>query len=372
MLAISLASPYLGHSFDVVLCVQTTMIEVDGAAKSGSGTLLRYAVSLATLLGEELHMWNIRAAREKPGLRHQHRQAVLACCDVSQGSAEGAALGSMEIWYTPGKAMEGGSYSWDIGTGGSTTMLAMTLLPVACFAAKPSSFTISGGLFQDFAPSAYHMKYVFFPFLRKMGIDADVEIRRPGYAEQGGGIIEVKVMPVDKIKAVRVTKPASVSLVKGIALCSHLKQAEVSDRMAQECERALKRAGYRVSIETVYDSTATHPGAALAVWVDSEDCHIGSDMAGRRGRRAETIGRQVANNLIEDIASGATVDRFLADQVILYAALAEGVTEYLIPRLTDHVDANLWLVGAVLGKFGAETELQGQRVRIKGIGYSRG
>jgi len=122
----------------------------------------------------------------------------------------------------------------------------------------------------------------------------------------------------------------------------------------------------------VYDTTATHAGAALAVWVDSEARHIGSDMAGRRGRRAETIGRQVANNLIEDIASGATVDRFLADQVILYAALAEGVTEYLIPRLTDHVDANLWLVGAVLGKFGVQAELRGKRVKIKGIGYSRG
>lgn len=349
------------------------MIEIDGSAKSGSGTLLRYAVSLATLLGEELHMWNIRAAREKPGLRHQHRQVVLACCDVSLGSAEGAALGSMEIWYTPGKGMEGGRYSWDIGTGGSTTMLAMTLLPVACFAAKPSTFTIMGGLFQDFAPSAYHMKYVFFPLLKKMGIDGDLEIRRPGYAEQGGGIIEVNIRPVEgKIKAVKLDKPAPVSQTRGIALCSHLQQAQVSERMAQECQRVLKRAGYHVSIETVYDSAATHPGAALAIWADVEGRYLGSDMAGRRGRRAETIGRQVAENFIEDVNSGATVDRFLADQVVIYAALAEGVTEYLIPRLTDHVEANLWLVETVLGKFGARAGLEGNRVRIKGIGYAKG
>lgn len=348
------------------------MMEIDGSAKSGSGTLLRYAVSLATLLGEELHMWNIRAAREKPGLRYQHRQAVLACCEVSGGSAEGAAIGSMEIWYTPGREMEGGNYGWDIGTGGSTTMLAMTLLPVACFAARPSTFTISGGLFQDFAPSAYHMKYVFFPFLREMGIDADLQIRRPGYAEQGGGIIEVSVRPVDgKIRAVRVIKPVPVSRVKGMALCSHLQPAQVSERMARECERVLKGAGYHASIETIYDSTATHPGAALAVWVEGGGRYLGSDMAGRRGRRAETIGRRVAENLIEDINSGATVDRFLADQIIIYAALAEGVTEYLIPRLTDHVEANLWLVESVLGRFGARAELEGNRVRVKGIGYTR-
>jgi len=348
------------------------MIEIDGSAKSGSGTLLRYAVSLATLLGEELHMWNIRAAREKPGLRHQHRQAVLACCDVSQGSAEGAALGSMELWYTPGREVVGGTYSWDIGTGGSTTMLAMTLLPVACFAAGPLTFVISGGLFQDFAPSAYHMKYVFFPFLRRMGIDGNLEIRRPGYAERGGGIIEVDVRLVEgKIKAVRLITPTPVSRIKGVALSSHLQQAQVSGRMGQECERVLKRAGYHVDIEAVYDSTATHPGAALAIWVDVEGRYLGSDMAGKKGRRAEAIGKQVAENLIEDINSGATVDRFLADQAVIYAALAEGVTEYLIPHLTDHVEANLWLVETVLGKFGAQVAVEGKHLKIKGIGYSR-
>jgi RNA 3'-terminal phosphate cyclase len=38
------------------------MIEIDGSVKSGSGTLLRYGVSLATLLAEELRMCNIRVA----------------------------------------------------------------------------------------------------------------------------------------------------------------------------------------------------------------------------------------------------------------------------------------------------------------------
>lgn len=348
------------------------MIEIDGSAKSGSGTLLRYGVTLATLLGEALHMWNIRAARDKPGLRYQHRQAVVACCEICGGSAEGISIGSMEIWYRPGKTIRGGSYRWDIGTGGSTTMLAMTLVPVACFATGPSVFTLTGGLFQDFAPSAYHMKNVLFPLLGRMGIQVDVEIKRPGYAEQGGGVIEVKVDPLNcAIRPVSLGRQVPVSHVKGVALCSHLNEAKVSERMARECGQVLKQYGYRVDIETLYDATATHPGAVLAIWVESKDCYLGSDMAGRRGRRAENIGRQVATNLLQDIRSGATVDRFLADQIVLYAALADGVTEYLIPHLTDHIEANLWLVETVLGKFGAKTEVSGNRVRIKGIAYLR-
>jgi len=45
--------------------------------------------------------------------------------------------------------------------------------------------------------------------------------------------------------------------------------------------------------------------------------------------------------LLEDLDSGATVDRHLADQLIPYAALAEGESRYLVPGLTDHVESNL-------------------------------
>jgi RNA 3'-terminal phosphate cyclase (ATP) len=347
------------------------MIEIDGSAKSGSGTLLRYGISLATLLAEELHMWGIRAGRDKPGLRHQHRQAVLACRDLSQGVMRGVNLGSMEIEYKPGREIRGGHYRWDIGTGGSTTMLAMTLLPLACFAREPSVFDISGGAFQDFAPSAYYTRHVLIPTLCKMGIKADLELKRPGYAEWGGGLIKVSVGPLaGKIKPIRLVDCDEVREIRGIAICSHLEQARVSDRMAEECHRTLRQNGYNAAIETIYDASARHEGAALAIWAETEACIFGSDRAGKKGRRAENIGSYVANNLIQDIKSGATVDRFLADQLITYAALADGVTEYIIPRMTDHVEANLWLIEHILGKFGAGVEVIGNRVKIKGIGYS--
>jgi len=47
--------------------------------------------------------------------------------------------------------------------------------------------------------------------------------------------------------------------------------------------------------------------------------------------------------LLEDLAVGAAVDRYLADQLIIDAALASETTAYQIPRLTDHMDTNLWL-----------------------------
>ena len=109
------------------------MIEIDGSTLSGSGTLLRYAVALATVMGEPIHMINIRAKRPKPGLRPQHLLAVKACCTFSEGSVEGANLDSQEIIYFPGKNLNGGEFFFDIGTAGSATMLAFALIAPALF-----------------------------------------------------------------------------------------------------------------------------------------------------------------------------------------------------------------------------------------------
>jgi len=344
------------------------MIYVDGAQKSGSGTIVRFAVGLATLLGEELHLTNIRAKREKPGLRPQHLKAIQALQQICQGSLDSGEIGSKQIRFKPGGEVRSGYYEWDIGTAGSTTLLAVTLLPVACFSTGAMSFKISGGLFQDFAPSAYHVQYVLFPMLKNMGITARLSIIRPGYVPRGGGIIEVEVEPVvGKIKPISLLSQGDVTKTEGIALSSHLKERRVSERMAGKCNEVLKSSGYRAQIEIIHDTLALQRGAALALYAKtSSGCIIGADRAGEPKRTSEDIARHVAENLVEDLAAGATVDRYLADQLIFYAALADGVSQYRIPRLTEHVETNLWLVESILG---AKTEVNKNLVKIQGIGY---
>ncbi|MDI6807272.1 MAG: RNA 3'-terminal phosphate cyclase [Candidatus Aenigmarchaeota archaeon] len=344
------------------------MIHIDGSEHSGSGTIVRSAVSLATLLKEELYIENIRAKRDKPGLRAQHLEAVKACAEVCDGKLEGAKIGSREILFKPGNRLKGGYYERDIGTAGSTTMLASSVLPLACFTDKQLKFKITGGLFQDFAPSAYHMKYVLFPTLKKMGLYADLEIERPGYVPKGNGIIKVSAEPVKKLKPLKLTEQGNLVKIEGIALASHLKERKVSERMAKECRSILKPTS-DAKIETLYDTTAIQPGATLALYAKtSTGCIIGSDRAGEPRRTAEAIGKYVAENLLEDLKTKATVDRYLADQLIIYCALADGRSEYRVPKITEHVDTLLWLVEKILG---VKTEVKNNYIKIDGIGYER-
>jgi len=346
------------------------MIEVDGSLHSGSGTLLRYSVALATLLGEPLHMTRIRIRRDKPGLRPQHLKAIQACCVFSGGRLEGAEVGSLEISYDPGPSLQGGNFHWDIGTAGSTTMLAYTLIPLALFAKAPSRFSIHGGLFQDFAPSFFHMQRVLIPVLQEMGASIQLTMVRPGFVPRGRGQIEMAINPLNGLlMPFSVTDPGKVSQIEGVALASHLEKERVAYRMADHAQAILRTKGYEANIEILEDKTSVQKGAAFFLRARTDKgCFLGADQAGKLGRRSEAIAGFVTSALLEDLATKATTDRHLADQLILFAALARGKTRFVIPRLTDHIESNLWLVEKILG---AVTNPKGNFLQIEGIGFHR-
>ena len=343
------------------------MIEIDGSTHSGSGTILRYAATLATLVGEPLHMVNIRARRPKPGLRPQHVQALRACCALSSGQLEGDEVDSDTITYHPGRGLRGGAFEWDIGTAGSTTMLAMTAIPLSLYAGGSCRFSMQGGLFQDFAPSAHYLLKVLLPMIRTMGAEIELEIVRPGYVPRGGGHLSVQVKALqERLKPIARLKPGTVKEIRGIAVASHLSSQKVAQRMATRCSALLEQRGYPARMQIIEDTTALQKGAALLLWAKTDTCCLlGADRAGMRGRSSESMAEFVVTTLWEDLETGATTDRYLADQLILFAALADGRTEYLIPRLTGHVESNLWLVETILG---AATALKGHHLTITGIG----
>ncbi|MFZ2446166.1 MAG: RNA 3'-terminal phosphate cyclase [Syntrophobacteraceae bacterium] len=347
------------------------MIEIDGAEKSGSGTVVRFAVALCTLTGEPVHLVRIRAKREKPGLRPQHLQAVRACASLSSGRLEGDEVGSREIVYYPGEtAFEGGARQWDIGTAGSATMMAFALVPIALFARTRSQFTIKGGLFQDFAPTAFHMQRVLFPLIEKMGARARLDVVRPGYVPRGGGELAVAVEPVKApLKGLDLTRRGEVTKIGGVSLASHLERERVARRMADRSAALLGERGYRAEMEVIEDASALQKGAALFLRAETRTgCILGSDRAGKRGRGSESIAGHAVEALFEDLAAGATVDRYAADQLILFAGLAAGRSRYLVPAITDHVRSNAWLIEKMLG---ARVDTAGNMISIDGVGFFR-
>jgi len=136
------------------------LLEVDGSQKSGSGTILRLSVALASILGKPLHIRHIREKRPQPGLRPQHLEAVLTAAKLCKAEVEGATLGSRELWFRP-KQIAGGEITAEIGTAGSIPMLIMTVLPACLFAKAPVRLHIKrGGTDVRHSPTINYLQYV--------------------------------------------------------------------------------------------------------------------------------------------------------------------------------------------------------------------
>jgi RNA 3'-terminal phosphate cyclase (ATP) len=190
---------------------------------------------------------------------------VRACAELCGATVEGVEVGGRTFDFIPGTEIRGGSFEWDIGTSGSATMLALSVLPVACFANAPVRAHITGGLFQDFAPSPFHMHRVLAPLVRSMGADVSLVVTRPGYVPGGGGVIEMNVvLRRAGLDALVLSAAGQVCGVHGIALSSHLADRRVSERMASTCEAQIRGAGMTCAIDRVDDVAAVHAGVCLA------------------------------------------------------------------------------------------------------------
>lgn len=346
------------------------MLLIDGARYSGSGTIVRQAVAFSALTGQSIHLVNARVKRRDPGLRRQHCRVVEAIGELVQGQARGVFEGSHEFSFTPGSIEEKQEYCWDIGSAGSTTMLALAVLPVLAFRPTATLVKIRGGLFQDFAPSAFHLQHVIVPLLHRMGLEVILHMNRPGYVPSGKGSLSLKISPLKQgLQPMILEQQGLVEKIWGIALASHLAERQVSQRMAESARRQLARAGYDADISIMEDTSAEQSGAAFALFADcAPGVRIGADCAGALGRRSEDIGRSAAKHLLADCQTGATLDRFAADQILPFAALAGGASHFRIPQMTDHLQSSAWLVREF---FGAETEMDGHHLGISGIGWPR-
>ena len=350
------------------------MIELDGSLHSGSGTIVRQAVAYAALTGEPVRIRNARARRRHPGLRPQHLRAIEAICELTGGTLDGAEVASQSFAFQPGDAEPAGHYVWEIGTAGSATMLALAVLPVLALRGRGVQAEIRGGLFQDFAPSVFHLQRVILPLLAQMGLRAELDMLRPGYVPAGKGIIRLIVPPArGPLRPLTPRRGDTPALIWGISLASHLDDRHVAARMAAGAQTVLASAAASITggaqtaeISECTDRSAAQPGAAFGLFADFiGGARLGADRAGAPHRRAEHIGARVAHELLEEIASGATLDRHASDQVIPFAALAAGTSTFRVPLITGHTETGTWLASVSLS---ADVRAEGQMLVISGQG----
>ena len=327
------------------------MLEIDGSQKSGSGTILRLSVALASILNEPLHISKIRQRRSQPGLRPQHLEAVLTAAKICNAETRGAKLGSRELWFKPTE-IAGGEVHAEIGTAGSIPMLLLTILPLCAFARKTVRVhVIKGGTDVRHAPTINYIKHVLLPMLKRMGLKTKLEVQKYGYYPKGMGEISLEVQPCSELKPLRLENFGNIAKIKGVSVCTFLAKRKVAQRQAKAANEILKAHGYEVQIEVVNDqSNPLQKGSSLVLWAKtSADALLGGDAIGELRKLSEAVGREAAENLVKEIEAEAIVDVHLADMLVPYMALAKGESTFSCRLLTEHLDTNIWLAQKILG-----------------------
>ncbi len=324
-----------------------SVLEIDGSHGEGGGQILRMAVALSALTSTPVRITNIRAKRKNPGLAAQHLTAVEAVGMLCNASAEGLAIGSRTIEFHPGP-LRSGSFSFDVGTAGSIALVLQACLPAA-FRAGDVTLTIRGGTDVPWSPPLDYFGHVFLGLLRKMGARAKVEVGMRGYYPRGGGLVRVEVERVREWTPLVLPKRGDIERIAGRAHASNLPE-DVVKRMKSGALQPLSRyMAVRVHDETLGPDRAMGPGGAIVLWAETSETILGASALAEKGKRAEKVGEEAAIALLDEIESGATIDAHAADQVLVYAAMGSGPSEFHVREVTEHMRTVMWLLGSFLG-----------------------
>lgn len=342
------------------------MLVLDGSYGEGGGQILRTALALAALTGKTVRLENIRAGRDRPGLRPQHLTAVQALARITRASLTGADIGATALTFAP-RGIFPGSYTFDVAatqsSAGSVSLIAQTLLPVLNRAESPSSLIIRGGTHVPWSPPAHYLSAVFLPALREMGTVAGLDITRWGFYPQGGGEIHLRLQPAPRLKAVTWTQSPELPHFQGLSAAANL-PPHVVRRQSQSLRRHAEQS---LPIQEEF-AAGRGKGSFAFLWGP----HAGFSALGARGKPAEQVAAEAAQEMKTFLATQAAVDRHLADQIILYAALAEGLSSLTTECLTSHLLTNIWVVEQFLP---VKFEISGQMgeqgaIRVRGVAGS--
>jgi len=334
------------------------MIRIDGSYGEGGGQILRTSIALSCLTGKAVEVYNIRANRPKPGLAMQHLRGIEAAKLISDAEVEGLKLGSARIVFRP-RSLRGGRFRIDIGTAGSVTLILQTVLLPSLAAEKESIFEIRGGTDVSWSPPVDYVSNVTLKAIRELGGVASLELLKRGYYPKGGGLIRVNVKP-SKLRGVEFSD-CGCEVVKGVSHCSNL-PAHVAERQANAARKLLESKGYRAEIACdVRKEFST--GSGITLWC----CYKGGSALGERGKRAEIVGQEAAKMLVRELESDACFDAYLADQIMVFAAVAKGETKYTTSGISMHQKSNAYVINEFLGDV-VEFDETKKEVEIKGKG----
>ena len=342
------------------------MLEIDSSRGEGGGQMVRTSVALAAITGMPTKLTRIRETRPTNGLSKQHTTAISAVAMMTGSTAEGNTIGSSELTFYPGKE-EHPYLKMDIGSAGSISLVLQAILLAARNNKEKLTIDITGGTNVMWAPPLDSYELVLFPLMKKMGINAHLNIVERGFYPIGGGHAVVTQDPIGKISPLEINSLGRLNYIKVRCFTQHLSE-RIGKEMIDACVKTLGDK-YEIEVE-VKNCTGNSRGAGLVLVANYENGKLSSNVLTARGHSTEQSGIDAANDLLREMDAGSTMDVHTADQLLPYMAMACGKSSFAVSRISKHLLSQMDTLESFLNvRFGVERKSDGYHLSVSSEGY---
>jgi RNA 3'-terminal phosphate cyclase (ATP) len=267
-------------------------------------------------------------------------------------------------------------YTGDTKTAGSICLLLQAVLPLGLFSPPRVGgnintdddelfFILKGGTNATMAPQLDYFESIFLPTLKRCcRLDDEIintRVLRRGFFPRGGGEVHVTVKPGRvqlPLPAIRLTERGTITEIniraysggncpRSVAkqLADSAKSYLLSSSSSDICWKAID-----VTCNILHYDDALGSGSGIIIVAKtSSGCLLGGSAVGTpRVLLPETAQRaavEILDAIGRDGIGNSCVDEHMQDQLVLYMALAEGVSEIYTACLTLHTQTAIWLAG---------------------------
>ena len=311
----------------------------------------------------------------------------------------------------------------DIGTAGATGLALQAILPFILFSELPSQIpvllTLTGGTNVSGSPSFEYVDQVLLPTLHSIGFpEISAKLKKRGWSQGGSSIGEI-TFTVPPRESIRLPGFSLRSLNKDVksSKLTHLQATFIApsschdhfrtvllpaiyhhfginytlenENLTIKCEGSLhEKRMYFLLVATMLSTTThqdSHPSSSSSSSSGPHAYKLGRDWLYERKIRSHErstteMVEYVTHALASEVESGAYVDEHKRDQLVIFQALAQGLSE-VFPGLDEegerrepslHARTAEWVAKSLLGvKFDAEDGCEGVgfggRENIEGI-----
>ncbi|MDH3500920.1 MAG: RNA 3'-terminal phosphate cyclase [Nitrosopumilus sp.] len=330
-------------------------LKIDGAFGEGGGQIVRTAITLSCITKKPIILENIRQNRKNPGLKPQHLTAIKILQKICKVKVDGAYIGSTSFTFIPNDVKEV-SLKEDIGTAGSISLVLQVLIPVSAMCQKKLELSIRGGTDVLWSPTIDYTRYVLSEAYTRLGINFSMKLIKRGYYPKGGGEVKIEVLP-SKIRSISLIERSTKNLK---LYCSFSKlSAEIIQEKIKKIE--LKLIGKKFVVESIIrKEDALDSGSSILITSIDKNSIIGIDSIYDKKNNEFNLdlSRITENNL--------GVDENLADMLVLPASLSNSLTTFRVPKISKHLETNLYLTSKITGcRYGIGKLQNGYEIRIE-------